>query len=205
MTDAPNTPEKKTNAAWVRIAVDYAAPIAFVTTILITHDIQLATAILVGASLFALLLGWIAERRLAPLPLMAGGAAVVFGGLTLVFKDSSFVKMKLTVVDTVLAIVLLGGLKMGKNPLKSLLGEALRLPDAAWRNLTVRYTLFFLACAVANEAVWRTQSDERWGIFRLILLGGALVFSVFQTPFLMKHMINDEAEIAPPTPPDAGF
>ena len=198
------TETAKKNHAWVRTAVDYAAPIAFVGTLLITHNFQVATGVLVGASALALLLGWIAERRLAPLPLMAGGAAVIFGGLTLIFHDSAFVKMKLTVVDTVLGLVLLGGLKLGKNPLKSLMGEAVKLPDAAWKTLTVRYAAFFFVCAIANEAVWRTQSDERWGVFRLILLGAALVFSVFQTPFLMKHMISEDLE-ATPTPPDAGF
>jgi intracellular septation protein len=198
------TDKAKSKAAWVRTAVDYAAPIAFVGTLLVTHNFQMATAVLVGASVFALALGWIVERRLAPLPLMAGGAAVIFGGLTLIFHDSAFVKMKLTVVDSVLAGVLFFGLRMGKNPLKSLLGEAVKLPDAAWKTLTYRYAAFFLVCALVNEVVWRTQSDERWGVFRLGLLGAALVFSVFQTPFLMKHMINDEAP-EPVTPPDAGF
>ena len=204
-TSTPPEPKPKPNGAMVRIAVDYAAPIVFVGTLLTTHDFQLATMVLVGASALALLIGWIAERRLAPLPLIAGVTAVIFGGLTLVFNDSSFVKMKLTIVDTVLAAILLFGQRFGKNPLKAVLGEAVKLPDAAWKTLSVRYALFFLVCAGANEAVWRTQSDERWGIFRLILLGSALVFSVFQTPFLMKHMINDVAELEPPAPPDAGF
>ena len=205
MTKAPEPQSRKPNAAWVRTAVDCAAPIAFVSALLITHNFQLATAVLVGTSAFALLVGWLVERRLAPLPLMAGLAAAVFGGLTLIFHDSSFVKMKLTVVDGVLAGVLFFGSRAGKNPLKVLLGEVVRLPDFAWKALTIRYAAFFLVCAAANEAVWRTQSDERWGVFRLILLGAALVFSAFQAPFLMKHMFDEETESQPRTPPDAGF
>lgn len=203
MTQTPSEPPKK-KAGWVGPAVDYAAPVAFVAVLLIRHDFQLATWVLVGASALALLVGFIAERRLAPMPLIAGLAALIFGGLTLVFHDSSFVKMKLTFVDTALALALLGGLAMGKNPLKSVLGEALKLPDPAWKNLTVRYAVFFLVCAVANEVVRRTQSDEHWGVFRLVLLGAALVFSLAQTPFLMKHMITEDGEATPP-PPDAGF
>ena len=203
MTDTPKPPPKAKGAG-VRMAVDYAAPIIFVAIILITRNFQLATGVLVAASAVALLIGWIAERRLAPLPLMAGLAAMVFGGMTLIFHNNAFVKMKLTVVDSGLAIALLGGLALGKNPLKSLLGEAVALPDAAWRNLTVRYALFFVACAICNEFVWRTQSDARWAVFRLILLGAALVFSLLQTPFIMKHMI-EEGEAAPPPPPDPGF
>lgn len=194
----------KSNAKWIRAGVDYAAPIAFVATLLTTRDFQLATWVLVGASALALAVGWLAERRLALLPLIGGGLALVFGGLTLIFHDPSFVKMKLTFVNGGLGLGLYIGLILKKNPLKKLLGEAFVLPDAAWRTLTFRYATYFLCCAALNEAVWRTQSDERWAIFRLLLLGGALVFSVTQAPFLMKHMQKPEDADAP-TPPDAGF
>jgi intracellular septation protein len=191
-------------AGWVGVAVDYAAPVAFVAVLLTRHDFQLATWVLVGASALALLIGLLVERRLALMPLLAGGTALIFGGLTLFFHDSSFVKMKLTFVDTALAVLLLGGLAMGKNPLKAVLGEALKLPDKAWKSLTVRYALFFLVCAVTNEVLRRTLSDEHWGVFRLALLGAALLFSLAQTPFLMKHMTAEDGEATPP-PPDAGF
>ena len=202
MNTAPEA-KAKSKAAGVRMAVDYAAPIVFVAARLVTKNFQLATWALVGGSALALLIGWIAERRLAPLPLVAGLAAMVFGGLTLIFHNNAFVKMKMTVVDTAIAIGLLSGVAMGKNPLKKVLGDAISLPDAAWRNLTVRYAFFFLACAVFNEFVWRTQSDARWAVFRLVIMGAALVFSLLQTPFIMKHMISDEGS-APP-PPDLGF
>ncbi len=190
---------------WVRTVVDYAAPVAFLGTLLITHDFQKATWVLVGASFLALGLGWAVERRLAPLPLFAGVTALVFGGLTLVFHDPRFVKMKLTFVDTSLGVALLGGLVIGKTPLKSLLGEALHLPNAAWKVLTVRYGIFFLACAIANELVWRTQSDARWAMFWLPVMGAALLFSLAQTPFLMKHMTQPADEPIAPEPPDPGF
>jgi len=194
---------KPNTAKWVRAGVDYAAPIAFVGALLITHDFQLATWVLVGASALALIVGWVVERRLAPLPLFGGSMALIFGGLTLYFDDPKFVKMKLTFVEVTLAAVLLIGVAMRKNPLKMLMGESLHLPDAAWRTLTVRYAIFFLVCGALNEAIWRTQSDETWALWRLGLLGLALVFSFAQAPFLMKHMQNKDD--TPPTPPEAGF
>ena len=192
-------------APWLRTGVDYAAPVLFVGVLLVTRDFQRATWVLVAASAVALAVGWAVERRLAPLPLFAGLAALVFGALTLAFHDKSFVKMKLTFVDGALGLARFGGLWLGKNPLKALLGEAVRLPEAAWRTLTVRYGVFFLACAAANEAVWRTQNDSRWGVFRLALLGAALVFSAFQAPFMMRHMQPGGGVAPAPDPPDAGF
>lgn len=193
----------KPGPKWVRIAVDYGAPIAFAAVFFSTRDFMLATAVLVAASAIALILGFIVERRVAPLPLIAGGFALVFGGLTLFFNDPVFVKVKVTIVNLIFAALLIGGVVLKRNPVKALLGESLSLPDDAWRDLTIRYGLYFIAVAIANEVVWRTQTDETWVAFRLALLPAALVFSVAQAPFLMRHMKRHED--ASVEPPDAGF
>ena len=78
------------------------------------------------------------------------------------------------------------------------------MPDAAWRQLTLRYGLYFVAVAVANEFVWRTQSDAFWVNFRTALLPLALVFSLSQTPFMMKHLRKPEDGETAPEPPDPG-
>ena len=193
------------HAAWIRSGVDYGSLLAFLGTLLITHDFMKATVVLVVTSVAALAVGLAVERRVAPLPLLTGGAALIFGTLTLVFHDKSFVKMKLTFVDGFLTVLLFGGVMLRRNPLKSLLGSSLHLPDDCWRTLSIRYGIFFLLCAVANEFVWRTQTDARWGIFRLAVFGAALVFSLAQTPYLMKHMIQPADQEPALEPPDAGF
>lgn len=189
---------------WLRVAVDYGALLAFSVAFALTRDlVNVATPVLMAASVVAVILGYLIERRVAPLPALYGGFAIVFGSLTLIFQDKSFVKMKLTFVDTALAVALLAGLLLKRNPLKIIMNDAIRLPDAAWRTLMMRYAVFFLACAASNELVWRTQSDGRWLIFRGVLLVAALAFSVAQTPFFMKHMLSDDAATAA-EPPDPG-
>ena len=172
----------------IRSGVDYAGPLAFLLGYLITRNLLTATWALVGASGVALIVGYVIERRIAPMPLFAGLTALIFGTLTLVFHDTRFVKIKPTVINAVLAGVMLGGVWLKKNPLKALLGDALKLPDPAWRTLTLRYGVFFLFAAILNEAVWRTQPDGVWIWFRMpglqIL---ALVFSLSQVPLMLKH------------------
>ena len=192
-------------ARWVRIAVDYGAPIAFAVTFYgFGRDLILATGVLVAASLLALIVGFVLERRLAPMPLIAGGFALVFGGLTLIFHDPSFVKMKITFQNAAFAVALLGGLALNKNPLKALLGESLKMADSAWRQLTLRYGLYFVAVAIANEVIRNTQSDAFWVNFRTALLPLAIVFSLSQTPFMMKHLQKPDEGDAAPEPPDPG-
>lgn len=182
---------------WVRNLVDYGGPLVFLIAYLVTRDMIKATGALVAGSALALIAGFVLQRRIAPMPLVAGGAALIFGGLTLVFHDERFVKIKPTVMNLGFAAFLLGGLMLKKTPLKALLGEAFRLPDAVWRKLTVNYGVFFLFVAGLNEFVWRTQPDDVWVFFRMpglqIL---ALLFSFTQAPLLLKH-----AETHEPPPP----
>lgn len=190
--------------SYVRAAVDYGGLVVFLIGFLITRDVVKATWWLVAGSAVALALGFIAERRIAPMPLLAGGAALLFGGLTLIFHDARFIKMKPTFVNVAFAVFLLGGTLFKKNPLKLLMGEALTLSDNVWRTLTLRYGLYFLVIAVLNEAVWRTQPDSVWVLFRFPgLLVLALAFSLTQTPLIMRGMKEHEAEAKQKPAPSA--
>jgi len=210
MTDTPPpqpaAPEagKKKNAAWVRTVVDYGATVAFVLAYVFTRDFQKATWALVCASALALTIGFAVERRLALLPLFYGVMALIFGTLGLVFHNDVFVKVKVTVVNAALAVFMIGGVLTGRAPLKAVIGEAVHLSDAAWRTLTLRYGGYFAFAAVANEIVRITQTTDTWIKFRVGLLPLAILFSLSQVPFMMKHMAKgDEAKV--PEPPDAGF
>ena len=184
---------------WVRWFVDYSALAIFLVAFFATgRDLTKATWALVAGSALALVVGVAVERRVAPFPAIAGGAALVFGGLTLVFDDPRFLKIKPTVMNGIFGLALLGGVALRKNPLKLILGDSLRMPDEIWRRLTIRYALMFLALAALNEAVWRTQSDSVWVLFRFPGLSILMVLFTFsQLPLLMRYM---KAEDLPPPP-----
>ncbi|MFN5082422.1 MAG: inner membrane-spanning protein YciB [Brevundimonas sp.] len=196
----------------LRQAVDFGALVAFLLAYGVHRFVRgldgqqalvEATWVLVGASALALAVGWRLERRLAPLPLLAGGFALIFGSLTLIFHDPTLLKLKLTIQNTLLAMVLLGSLPFRKYPFRYLLESAFRLTEAGWRGLTLRYGLFFAAVAIVNEVIWRTQSDDVWVSFRGGLWLASAGFGIWQVVYIMKHMIRDEPEDAPgATTPD---
>ncbi len=196
--------EPKKNAAWVRTAVDYGAPVAFAIAYFVTKNFQTATWVLVVASAIALVTGYAVERRLALMPLFSGAMALIFGTLGLVFHNDVFVKIKVTVVNAALGAFMIGGVLMKREPLKAIMGEAIQMPAAAWRALTLRYGAYFICAAVLNEIVRITQDTPTWVKFRVALLPLAIVFSLTQLPFMMKHMAKGD-EPAAPEPPDAGF
>lgn len=192
---------------YVKMAVDYGPLIAFGLTFLVWKLLKLepqkdaliwASGALGAASLVALIAGLVMEKRIAWIPLVSCLITIPMTTLTVLTHDPVFVKIKMTIVDVLIASVLVGGLMMKKQPLKALLGETLRLKDEAWPRMTLYYALFYYTMGAINEVVWRTQSDDVWVSWKMIsIIGGPVVFSIALLPFMMKNMITDPATDKP--------
>jgi intracellular septation protein len=174
--------------AWLKPTIEFAPLGAFLVTWLTTKDLMLATAVVMVASFIAVIVSFVVQRQIPWMPLMTAGIVGVFGGLTLYLEDESFIKMKPSMINTMFAAILLGGLMIKKLPLRAVMGQALEMPERAWKLLTLRTAIFFLALAALNEIVWRTQATEIWVYFRFpgLML---LTFGYFATqmPFMMRH------------------
>lgn len=189
-----NTQSKRPEKAWVKPASDYGPIIVFFAAYQI-WDLMTATAALMGATAIALALSLAINRRVPLMPLITAGVVGVFGALTLIFNDDTFIKIKPTIVQTLIAAILLGGLLFGKTLLKPVMGSAWPMDDAGWRILTRNFGLFFLAMAVLNEAVWRTQTEQFWVNFKVFgLMALTFAFSLTQIPVLNRHRIEEEEE-----------
>src|ERR1700687_5226473 len=131
------------------------------------------------------------------MPLVTAGLVLVFGGLTLWLANDIFIKIKPTILYVMFAAVLLGGLAFSRLFIKLGLGQTLHLSDTAWRTLTLRWSLFFIALAITNEIVWRHVSSNTWGGFKgWSVFPLTVLFAMTQTPFITRHQV--EGEQTPP-------
>lgn len=150
-----------------------------------------ATGAFMAAMAVALIASWLINRRLAVMPLVTGVVVAIFGTLTLVLHDDTFIKMKPTIVNTLFGGALLGGLFFGKTLLGYVFDGAFHLDDAGWRKLTIRWGVFFLLLAVLNEVIWRTQTTEFWVAFKVWgIMPLTIVFSAAQLPLLTRHAVD---------------
>jgi intracellular septation protein len=179
---------------WLSPLVDY-GPLAVFFASYFVWGLLPATAALMGVTAVALVLSLAIRRKVPLLPVITAAIVGVFGGLTLWLQDETFIKMKPTIIQAIFAAVLLGGLAVGRPLLKPLLGAALPpMAEAGWRQLTLRYGLFFIAMAALNEAVWRTQSTDFWVTFKVFgIIGLTLVFGVAQVPLINRWKVPEEA------------
>ena len=151
-------------------------------------DIFAATAWFMAAMVGSLILSWLLLRKLAVMPVVTGAVVLVFGGLTLYLHDDTFIKMKPTIVNSLFAIALLGGLFFKQSLLRYVFGDVYKLKPEGWTILTLRWGLFFFALAILNEVVWRTQSTDFWVAFKVwATMPLTIIFAASQLGVLSRY------------------
>ena len=154
-----------------------------------------ATAVFMVAIVAALVISYALTRHLPVMPLVTAVVVLVFGSLTLVLHDELFIKLKPTIIYVLFGAVLLAGLAFGKSLLGLVFDQVLHLTDEGWRKLTLRWGLFFLALAVLNEIVWRTQSTDFWVSFKVFGVAPlTFVFAGLQYWLLQKYAASEPAD-----------
>ncbi len=155
--------------------------------------IFVATAAFMVAMLVSLVLTRALLGKLPIMPLVSGVVVLVFGGLTLWLQDDLFIKMKPTIVNSLFGIVLLGGLAFGKPLLPYVLDSVFRLKDEGWRQLTLRWGLFFFVLAAINEIVWRMFSTDFWVAFKVWgTMPLTMIFAMSQIGLLQRYAVPDQ-------------
>ena len=125
--------------------------------------------------------------------LVSAVIVVVFGGATLIFQNETFIKLKPTIIYLLFAGTLFGGLIFRKPLLAMVFDQMFHLSEEGWRKLTIRWALFFVALAVLNEIVWRTQSTDTWVAFKVFgVMPLTFIFAALQYPLLTKYDANPE-------------
>jgi intracellular septation protein len=182
------------NKSFVKFATDF-GPLAVFFFFYYNGDKNLKIAIppFIIATLIALIIIWILEKKIPMVPLISGILITLFGGLTIYFDNPIFLYMKPTIINILFGLVLLFGKYFTNEPvLKKIMGKSIILSDIGWYLLNKRWMFFFFAMAILNEFVWRTQTEEFWVNFKVWgLLPITFIFTAFQISLISKHKINE--------------
>lgn len=175
----------------LKLAVEI-GPLVLFVGIVFRYDIWLATKAFMVAFIIAMGVAFYVERRISAMFGVTGGLVLIFGGLTLLLADETFIKMKPTAVYLLMASILTAGLVRRRLYVRMLMQEAVQFTEAGWRSLTVRLIAFFVFAAVLNEVVWRSASTEFWAAFKIWgLMPLSMIYMAAQFVLLRKEMILD--------------
>lgn len=183
-------PEKKQLNPALKLLLDI-GPLVLFFVVNARVGIFAATAVFMAAVLIALAVSYVMTRHIAVMPLVTAIIVRIFGGLTLVLHNDTFIKLKPTIIYVLFGGALLGGLAFNKPLLGIVFDSVFNLTEEGWRKLTWRWAIFFLALAVLNEIVWRTQTTDFWVAFKLFgVVPLTFVFGALQYPLIVKYSVD---------------
>ena len=154
-----------------------------------------AAIVFVPILLVSMAILWFLTGELSRMQIFTAIMVIFFGGLTAWFNDERFFKMKTTIVYGFFAVMLGIGLLRGRSYLQWIMGDALPMEPAGWMILTRRLTYLFIALAIANEVIWRTQSDETWVWLETFAFPAIMfVFLMAQIAMLQQYLIEPDED-----------
>ena len=158
------------------------------------NDLKVAIPPFIIATLIALAVVYLSEKRIPMVPLLSGLLITLFGGLTIYFDNKIFFYMKPTIINLLFAAVLFFGKYFTQKPLlKIFFQNAFNLKDEGWKKLNYRWIGFFIFVAILNEIVWRTQSEAFWVNFKVWgLLPISFLFAASQITLINKYKLKQQ-------------
>ena len=118
---------------------------------------------------------------------------VVFGGLTLIFQDETFIKWKPTILYWVFAgSMAFAALVLRKNPIKAMLGEQMTLPEPVWGKVNLSWIAFFLFMGALNLIVAFNFPTDVWVNFKLFGGMGLLLLFVLGQGVMLSKYVEEE-------------
>ncbi|MCU7811486.1 MAG: septation protein A [Candidatus Thiodiazotropha sp. (ex Notomyrtea botanica)] len=113
--------------------------------------IYTATAVAITASVLQVGYNWLRNGSVEKIHWITLAILVVFGGLTLLLQDRTFIMWKPTVINWLFGLVLLGSQFIGQKTLIQRMMEGnIELPDNIWPRLNLAWSLFFILLGFLN-------------------------------------------------------
>lgn len=116
-----------------------------------TADLILATSLIIGSVLVCSALEYLVTKTISRMQIFLIAAVLIFGIPTVLLKDPNFIKMKITIVNLILALaIFIFQVILKKNPFAYLLKKDLPIPDSAYALLSKMWMIFFVFAAGLN-------------------------------------------------------
>ena len=162
-------------------------------------DIYFALIVLMIAMPITLGIKYLRTRKVEKLYLWSTIFLIVFGALTLYFRNPKFLYWKPTAFSWVVGAAFLASQWIGDKPLVRRILEATgefpnnALSTAQWRNLNLAWVVFWFATGAANIYVAYNFSEAVWVNFKVFgLLALTFVFMLLQGLWLFRHLDQGE-------------
>ncbi len=152
----------------------------------IAFDLYVATATIMVAIGLQIAYQWFRHGKVNKMLLISGALVAVFGGITLVLRNPLFIQWKVTVVNWLFAAAFLGSQLFGtKTFTERLMGHAVELDPALWRQLNTLWVVNFAVIGAINLYIMYNFDEQTWVYFKTWgMIGMSLLMAVGQAVWI---------------------
>ena len=156
--------------------------------------VLLATVVVVFATLLQIGFLLLTRRKVHAMLWVTFGIVTVLGAATVWFHNPTFIKWKPSVLYWATALVFWASQTIfGKNLVRSVLAEQVRLPLQIWHRLNIAWIAFFASMGVLNLYVAYNFSTSTWASFKVFgITGVMLIFMVAQGFYVARYVQDDD-------------
>jgi intracellular septation protein len=155
-----------------------------------------ATAAIIAAMALQIGYQWVRHRKVNNMLLISGLLVAALGGVTLALRNPLFIQWKPTIVNWLFAAAFLGSQLFGAKTLtERVMGHAIELEPAVWRQLNIMWVVNFLVLGAANIYLVYNFDEATWVNFKLFgMLGLSLLTAVGQAVWISSRTAHSDVE-----------
>jgi intracellular septation protein len=177
----------------MQLLIDFFPVIVFFVAYKLS-DVYIATVAIIVAMSLQLGIQWVRERKVSKMLLASTILVAVLGSVTLTLRNPIFIQWKPTIVNWLFALAFLGSELIGeKNLTERVMGQAVELDRAMWRQLNLIWVANFVILGAANLYVVYHFSEDAWVDFKLFgMLGLTLLTAIGQAIWIAARTSDHE-------------
>jgi intracellular septation protein len=157
-----------------------------------------ATQVLIAATTIQVIAAVIIAKKIDNKQIGILVAIWLFGGLTLLYRDQTFIQLKPTIFNWILALVFMGSQFIGdKNLMERTLGKQLTLPKNIWSRINWLWISNLIAVGALNLVVAFNYSEATWVSYKLYSsIGFTVALSIITVIILTPYLKDQDLETA---------
>ncbi len=134
----------------MKILIDF-LPVALFFISYKFYGIYIAIYVMIATVFLQMFWHRLKHGRYEKMHIIALAMIIIFGGLTLWFKDPEFVMWKVSIINLIFALIIISSLWIGKRPLiERILGKHIDLPSKIWQRISWLWGGMFTLIAIVN-------------------------------------------------------
>lgn len=158
-----------------------------------TYDIYAAVIVLMALMALSLFIHRAQKKTITNMQWVSFFLVVIFGGITLLFRNEIFIKWKPTVLNWGFGLAFLLSQFIGEKTFTERIMSAAKInaPKKVWHRLNISWVIFFMISGALNIFVAYQFSTDVWVNFKLFgLFGLTFLFAIGQAVYLKNHIKN---------------